>query len=333
MAQQLKFCPECGAQLNPGVKFCRQCGTKLETFTENANVQNEGAPQSAPVQTQMNSPAQQRSAPAPAQMQAPNIGQTIKSAAEVLKLGDLTAPTTSGEWELIDMAPVQGASQVIGAATSAAEDIVEAVTSPFDTIFKSLLSFVGGIFGTLIKPKNLILAIALGAVWIVCGINRNSDDSVTNLLSFLTFGEGGYDRDGLGVIGGLAGKGTVAVMLSSLLSGGIPNTIKGAAGIFKKSEEKKSIPLFIVGILLGGLGYIAFAGINNVSAITSMAGIAGAVVALQAVGQKDGWIYRIAQSLTAKKINGIRTSQDGKITSLLGGVALGFAIVTIIFIA
>lgn len=332
MAQQMKFCPECGAQLNPGVKFCRECGCKLEEFAGGTSAP-EPVRQNAPTPVQVQSPVQTRSAPAPAPIQNPNIGEAVKSAAQVLKLGDFTAPTTSGEWELIEMAPVQEAQQMVGAVTNAANDIVETITSPFETLLKGGLSFVGGIFGTLVKPKNLIFAIVLGIIWIICGIGRGEDDPIKNLLSFVTFAEGGFDRDGLGVIGGLAGKGSVALMLSSVFSGGIPNTVKGAAGIFKKSDDKKSIPLFIVGILIGGFGYLFYAGLDNVSAITSMAGISGAVLALQAIGKKDGWIYSIAQSFTAKKLDGIRTAREGKTSSLLGGIALGFAIVTIIFLA
>ena len=327
MAQQMKFCPQCGGQINPGAKFCKQCGNKLKV----AQSAPEPVRQSAPPPVQAQSPVPTRSAPAPAPTQAPNIGEAVKSAAKVLKLGDFTAPTTSGEWELIDMAPVQGAQQVVGAATSAANEIVETITSPFDTLFKGAMSFVGGIFGTLVKPKNLMFAIVLGIIWIICGIGRGEDDPIKNLLSFVTFAEGGYDREGLGLIGGIAGKGSVALMLYSIFSGGIPNTFKGAAGIFKKSEDKKSIPLFIIGILLGGFGYLAYAGLDNVSTLTSMAGISGAVLALQAIGKKDGWIYSIAQSFTAKKIDGIRISQEGRITSFLGGISLGFAIITIIF--
>jgi hypothetical protein len=36
----------------------------------------------------------------------------------------------------------------------------------------------------------------------------------------------------------------------------------------------------------------------------------------------------MAASLTAKKVDGVRTLQDGKINSLLGGLTAGFAIVT-----
>ena len=316
MAQQFKFCPECGAQLRKSAKFCNQCGQKLEVVTGSENKQQSSRGQSMS---------------GPVQIQAKEAGEAVKSAAQVLKLGDFTAPSGSGEWELIEMAPVQSVQEAVSSVSGMADEIVETVTSPIETLLKSGLSFVGGIFGSLIKPKNLLFALLLGGIWTYTGLNRYSDNPAANMLSFLTFGEGGFDREGLGLIGGIAGKGSVALMLYSIFSGGIPNTFKGAAGIFKKSEDKKSIPLFIIGILLGGFGYLAYAGLDNVSALTSMAGISGAVLALQAIGKKDGWIYSIAQSFTAKKIDGIRTSQEGRITSFLGGISLGFAIITIIF--
>ena len=313
MAQQFKFCPQCGAQLSKSARFCNQCGQKLEEVTgsENKQQSSKGQNMSGPVQ-----------------IQAKKAGEAVKSAGQVLKLGDFTAPSGSGEWELIEMVPVQ---EAVRSVSGMADEIVEAVTSPIETLLKSALSFVGGIFRTLIKPKNLLFALLLGGIWTYTGLNRYSDNPAANMLSFLTFGDGGFDREGLGLIGGIAGKGSVALMLYSIFSGGIPNTFKGAAGFFKKSEDKKSIPLFIIGILLGGFGYLAYAGLDNVSTLTSMAGISGAVLALQAIGKKDGWIYSIAQSFTAKKIDGIRTSQEGRITSFLGGISLGFAIITIIF--
>ena len=332
MAQQLKFCPECGAQLNPGAKFCSSCGQKLDVFTSDQSKQQENKTQSRTNSVQskkiVDTVQSQHISYASTNVNA-GIGQAANCAAQILKLGDFTAPNVAGEWEFIDMSPVQGAGEVISGVSGTASEMIESITSPVDTIFKSILSFAGGIFGTLIKPKRLIFALILGAIWIFCGLNRNSGDPVATFLSFLTFGEGGFDREGLGTVFGLLGKGSVAVMLASIFSGGIPNTFKGISGIFNKTESKKSIVLLLVGIIAGGIGYLAYVGLDNISVLTSMAGISGAVLALQAIGQGNGWIYRIAQSLTASKKDGIRSAQDGKINSLLGGLAMGFAVVTL----
>jgi hypothetical protein len=117
-------------------------------------------------------------------------------------------------------------------------------------------------------------------------------------------------------------------MFGSLLSGGIPKLVNGAGSMFKKTEGEKSIITLFLGILLGVIIYFAFTGVDLACAATTMAGISGVALSLEALGGKSGWIYQMAASLTAKKVQGVRTLQDGKINSLLGGMTAGFAIVT-----
>ncbi len=339
MADGIKYCRQCGKQLNKDAKFCRYCGYRFEAAQE-----VKAAVNLCPQCGNENAAGAKFCRYCGAGLTEAKATTTVRhgksnttGSATNPQIPELKMPAASepGEFDYGDIDLKSIAEGAAGKAASAA--MAEApgieILSPVKVLGRSIGGFLKGIINLIRYPKSAIVPLIFAVLWIVLAFLRGSDLLPVRVLNWLTFAEGGLDRGPAGMIGGLAGKGAVAVMLSSLFSGGIPNTIKGAAGIFKKSDDKKSIPLFIAGFLLGGLGYLAFAGFDNVSATTSMAGIAGAVLALQAVGQKDGWIYRIAQSLTAKKINGIRSSQDGKISSLLGGVALGFAIVTSIFIA
>ena len=53
-------------------------------------------------------------------------------------------------------------------------------------------------------------------------------------------------------------------------------------------------------------------------------GVSGAVLSLQALGGKLGFLRSLAQSLTAKKASGARVQNDVRLKSLLTGVVTGF---------
>ena len=57
-----------------------------------------------------------------------------------------------------------------------------------------------------------------------------------------------------------------------------------------------------------------------------MSAIAGALLSLEALGAGSGKLYTLAQSLTSRAADGIRTAVRGKCDSLLTGITLGFAI-------
>ena len=158
---------------------------------------------------------------------------------------------------------------------------------------------------------------------------RDSTSPLVKILSWITYAQGGFDRSSIaGTIGGIIGKGTVAAGLGSLFTGGIPNFFKGLGSLFKGTGEKRSIVSLVIGAVIGAVLYFAFTGPKLASAQTAMAGIAGAFLALQSIGRKEGPLYQLAQSLTSKTVNGVRTVQSGKAQSFLTGLFLGFAAAT-----
>ena len=56
-----------------------------------------------------------------------------------------------------------------------------------------------------------------------------------------------------------------------------------------------------------------------------MPAAAGLLLAALALGERDGFLYRFAQSLTAKVTGKTRTARDDRAWSLLSGAALGSA--------
>ncbi len=327
MSEKIRYCRICGAKLSAGAKFCKACGTKI---TDTAG------PSPAVVK--------------PAKRTCPDCGNEVSDTARFCRkcghkfegAASASAPTITpaqardhreavkvvealsqpGEFTLTDFMP-----EVLSDVSESVRSVKE-VLAPFTAIGSGIKSFISGIFGIFKSPRNLIMTLALVALWTFLGMNRGSDAAPVRILSFLTFADGGFDRDAAGMIGGIIGKGAVGCMLASVFSGGIGKFAGGLGAMFRKTESKRSIIFMLLGLILGIGLYFTFVGGENASAATAMAGIAGAVLSLEALGSKEGCIYQIAEAFTSKKVDGVRMACDGKANSLLGGMTVGFAIIT-----
>lgn len=248
---------------------------------------------------------------------APGIGSAAVSAESFA-----VQASQAGEFALGDF-------DVAGKLLSSVGGQAEEIISPIKAIFGTIGSFFKGLFSLFGKPKNLIIAIIMIVLWVVLGILQGNPSEPVKILSWLTFAQGGLDRNGItGLVGGILGKGTVAAALGSLFTGGIPNFFKGIGSALKGTGEKRSIVSLVIGAVLGTVLYFAFTGPELASKATAMAGIAGAVLSLESIGRKEGPLYSLAQSLTSKVQDGVRTVQSGKAQSLLSGLFLGFAAAT-----
>ncbi|MBR5116350.1 MAG: zinc ribbon domain-containing protein, partial [Lachnospiraceae bacterium] len=323
----------CGKQIDANVKFCRYCGFRYD-----------GAPQNAAAH-----PMQQVTQTV--KQQAGNLinqtvgGQAAGMLSQIPGAGalvqEVAASGTKGE-ESFDLGNL-GMSNLIDQATGGAlgsamntvgqvKGKITEILSPVKTILSGIRSFGGNLVGFIKNPKAAIPTILMGILWIVLGMMRDSDSSVVKALSFLTFSEGGLDRDAVGMVGGIFGKGVVAVAVTSLLGGGWRDVAAGCKTLFggfkKNGDDKPSFFTLLIGVIIGVLSYFAFVGFQNASGLTAMAGISGILVSLEALGSKEGFLYKFVQSLTAKVQNGVRTAQNGKVASLFTGITAGFAIIT-----
>lgn len=286
-------CPECGKELSPGVKFCRYCGKKLSGQGE---VKSDS-------------------------LEKYSAGSENAGGGE-----GITAASHPGEFEA--MAFTLGSEKTAAQAGTGAIQATS-IMSPLGTIWESIKSVLGGAFGLFGQPKMLILTVLLALVWIILGMNQNSDSPVTEFLSWLTFARGGLGRDGfMGTLGGICGKGAVGAMLLSVFNGGIPRLGKGVGALFSKTEGKMGVLPVILGFFMGAITDFAFTGVGNTNAGTTMAGLSGIVLSLQALGSKEGILYSLAESFTAGKVDGMRTARDGKIKSLIIGLISGFGFIT-----
>lgn len=298
-------CPRCGEPLDSQIVFCGNCGLNLQQGTECVPV--------APIAAQET--VQQVQSYAPTSMEETPWQQVV-----IPQIQSLTV--TGGGMEL-DCGELN--RYIFGAVSKAATEVL----SPASAVTQGISSFFGGILRFFKNPKALIGTVVLTLVWFLLGWLGDSDSTVVKMLSWLTFSEGGFDRSLPGAVCGALGKGTVAAALVSLFTGGMKNTFKGVGVFFSGHGEKRDVVCIVIGVVVGIAVYFVFAG-TDASGKTAMAGVGGALLSLQALGGGSGRIYELAQSLTAANTNGIRTAVAGKCDGLLTGLALGFALATVL---
>ena len=335
-----KFCRFCGNPVREGAKFCRACGKSLAAGDEaSRQSQKDSASQHEqnkvePVAQHSDSAKTSRSKQTPEKQmpvkKAPEkktaVKQTPVKQTEIKpRIKTQAAAATAGE---IDLGIISGELTIPG--LSDAGKTAGRILSPVSGIIHSIGSFLGGISGIFRRPASLIGVFLLAALWFVLARHRNSDSGIMNLLSFLTYAEGGFDRSGIGVLGGILGKGIVAAGLLSLPRGGLINAVHGIGALFSGHGEKRGILNILLGIVLGAAAYYVFVGPDNASAATAMPGIAGALITLEALGSGNGKLYELARSLTSRISNGIREEAKGRCDGLLTGIALGFVLATVL---
>ena len=335
MGEGIKYCRRCGKQLNIDAKFCRYCGYQFEAVQKVKAVINPcpqcGKDNARGAKFCRFCGAGLAGAEAgAAAIHAKSYATRQETIPQMPELR-MSAASVPGEFDYggIDLESI--AEGAVGKAASAAMAKAPGIEllSPAKVLGNSIIGFLKGIVSLFRDPKSAIVPIVFAVLWIVLAFLRDSDLLPVRALSWLTFAEGGLDRSGIaGMIGGILGKGVVAAALGSLFTGGIPNFFKGIGSVFQGTGEKRSFVSLVTGAVLGAALYFAFTGPELASKATAMAGIAGAVLSLESISRKEGPLYSLAQSLTSKVQDGVRTAQSGKAQSLLSGLVLGFAIAT-----
>ena len=314
MADDIKYCRKCGTPAEKDARFCRKCGYQFPEeqpavlkgpYCQSCGRENApGAQFCRFCGKQIGDPGQTK-----------KIAPQTQSRPSAPQLRTLAARTSGGEMDL-------GEIVFPGMAD-------ENVYGPLSGIFRGIGSYFGGILRIFRKPAALAGTVFLAALWFVLALLRNSDSAIVRILSWITFAQGGFDRSIPGMAAGALGKGTVAAALLSLVNGGLADLFKGIGALFAGHGEKRSIPAVLCGILFGVLAYFAFAGIHA-SADTAMAGIAGAILSLEALGGTDGKLYELAQSLTSRAVNNTRAAVQGKCDGLLTGLTIGFILAAVV---
>lgn len=182
-------------------------------------------------------------------------------------------------------------------------------------------------------PKKLIPMLVLAAVWLLLsllpafGINPWP----VKLLSFLTFAQGGMYGGFWGVVGGVIGKAVVAYFVSTLL---LPllkgkNPLKGMGDGFKRFFSGMAVKSAAAGaqLMLGiGLALIVFNFLTgNASAVNSLVGVIGFVLAIRALFTSGGFFWSLMLSV-AHRLSGGRIPSQMAIGRVMSGYAAGSAL-------
>lgn len=352
------FCRYCGSPLREGANFCPKCGKSLVKTT--APKAPEQAPPAVERELHLNErvPNRPQAVQRPAadvQPQQTNPQTRRPSNQRLHSAPPVAAPISPGKaqtgaavhstrgHQAAERAQAALADQVRTLTASAAGELdcgevfldgpgtlykaAEQALSPLSGVLQGLGSYVGGILHIFKRPVSLIGTVLLAALWFALAKLRGSDFEIVKILSWLTFSEGGFERSLPGMVCGTLGKGTVAAALVSLLGGGFVNAFKGIGALFTGHGEKRSLVSILLGALIGAAVYFAFAG-RYASAETAMAGVAGALLSLEALGGGSGKLYQLSQSLTSRAADGVRTAVRGSCDGLLTGLTLGFALAT-----
>lgn len=329
ISMAIQFCPECGAKLLEGARFCSKCRCEItqEPQTQTQQVEMSGycsecgAPliKGAAFCSKCRSPVTENVTTPTVQEQTPIGSATgeVRKVSEVVQntrslMGSVSASVTPGNMS-VAIPDMSGA----GALTDGT------ILAPIQTVLRSIGGFVGSIKSTLANKRALMTALVTSAVWIALWLWNRSGHSnkLSEILSGLTFAEGGTRGNVGQIIGGAFGKGMVISMFMSLFGGEARSLVSGAKRLFGKG----SAPGFaIIGLGAAVLCYQLFAGYAGTYGI--MVAVSGAVLSLQALGGSSGFFGRLAKSVVSKKLNGVRTADETRVKSLLTGTAAGFAV-------
>ena len=285
------YCSQCGAALLDGDRFCARCGAPAVTASDNA--------------------------PNVSQRQVPPRADTLSFEESVRRTVDTGAPGTRAAGG--EMQP-EGAAAAFGP-----QGWIQGTAA---TLLSGLGSLLAGFFKVFTKPKALLFTVAISALWIWLNHLRLFEglEGITEFLSKFTYAGGGTNGSIVEIIGGTVGKGVVGAGLCSILYGGIGKMIRGIRNIF--TEPGFNLGAAILGFGCAALAYQFTAGFAGAGGF--MVGVAGAMMAFEALSMREGFLVNLAASFSSRKVTNGRTTGKrllpGRYKGFLTGAALGFAV-------
>lgn len=201
------------------------------------------------------------------------------------------------------------------------------------TLGEFLKSYAQNSLNVLKHPKQLIPTLILGVVWMALSITASYVKLWLpfQVLSFLTFAQGGMYGGFFGAVGGIIGKVIVAaflnVMIVPLFSGQKPfNSVgdgaKALLGNIKVNSMKALGPM----LLAFGISFLIYSFLNiNQMGQNAIIGLVTAALLFRNIGRKGGfaWDFLLTMSgaVTGKKMPSMQT-----INRILTGAAVGFTL-------
>jgi hypothetical protein len=182
------------------------------------------------------------------------------------------------------------------------------------------------------NPRQLIPVLILCASWLVLSFLPafGFNPMPVQILSFLTFAQGGLYGGIAGAVGGVIGKAVFAYFFSVLI---VPMFLgknpfqsfgKGLKGFFSGlavNSLAAVVPL-ILGIGLALVVYNFLTG--NASLVNSMAGLSGLVLAIRSIATRGGFWWGILLTIASKVSRG-RVPSQMIVNRMVSGYAVGSA--------
>ena len=166
---------------------------------------------------------------------------------------------------------------------------------------------IKGIINLIKDPKAVIATLVMTFLWSILPSLSQRGILPAQLLSSLTFANGGIKGGAAELIGGIWGKSMIGGAVIGLSHAGFGNLAKCIQNLFVNTGEKLAVLKMIGGILLGVISYYVLCFLAAPYEGAPVAGIGGAALFLQASGSGNGKAFR-------------------------KGLALGYAIGVVLFI-
>ena len=310
-----RLCPFCGNEVGETAKFCRNCGRNIGEAAPVQNSEPAEVPAVPVPEPQKQESAEAPAAPVPEPAAPPAPKPKRRPARRRRRRKSSTEAPVNAECTI-------SADALTGTALPRMAGSVQ-VLNPFLTAWHSIKGVFLGLAQLGKHPMALIGMIVTAVLTLVFWFWNRSGlrNPVSEILSAVTFAEGGTRGTAGQLLGGLLGKGLVMTGIASLLSGGFRSIGGGFRRLLGKGLH--------IGAVLTGFGfailcYQLFAGYAGIYG-TAVA-VSGAVVSLQALGGRAGFLRNLVTSLTARRSGKLRIPQDIRVKSLLTGCTVGFAL-------
>ncbi len=328
-------CRSCGYPLKEGAVFCKKCGTKVTeqhyeqtaavnyTQAQQTNIQNEAAQYAQPQQNITQNQAAQYAQPQQntiqneaAQYARQAQQQFTQNVQGMIQPMFADAADRAGETAM-QLPQLQSA---LGFA-----DEAKAVLDPFTQFFTGVSGFFKGVINVFKDPKALTFSAVLSFVWMILIVMKQLGIGgvFTNALSWITFAQGGLGDGALGILGGFFGKVVVASGLFALIDGG-KDIGEGMKKWFNCFNDTPNIGAVLTGAGLSLILYNFF--VANAGFGDTMVAITGAILALQALGSQNGFIFGMARSIMSRKLGSNRIPNETKANAFVSGLGLGSAL-------
>lgn len=200
--------------------------------------------------------------------------------------------------------------------------------SPEEVINACIQNIIDGFKRGLGSRQILSIAGAMALIWFVLTLlpSFGINPLPVQLLSFLSFAQGGLTGGMPGLIGGIIGKGLIAYFVALIITGkltpeGIISHVKRLTGSFGgKKYDAASLSPLLIGLGVSVFVYNFLAGSSWIFNI--LVGVVAFIVAARAFANKAGCIRKIFSSVFESR----GYPDSGIIAGVMAGWALGFGL-------